>query len=442
MKLFIQLIALIGAVSASLKSEDIIRGEVSKYQVNTAKDLCRSNTCCTVSATESCSIKNFAKDVSTLVLPGGETRCITSTSTPFAFQVIPGDSDKLLFYLQGGGACWDQNSLAAGLCTTDVGIQSAVGVFDRADTRNRFKSHTVVHVNYCSGDVHGGSVVTNYNDKDGVPAQQKGLVNAQATLDWVVGQVKAGNFPSVFTEVVVMGCSAGSIGAQLWGKPVLAALPHKYGAVVADSYAGVFSPGSMGPLIKQYGLCASGFVPSSLLDQCNAGTLTLDQLDAVWISEMPTKPWAFIQSKADIVQMSFYEALALSFNTTNKEISPSIFYADVNAIFGGYNKANANFLAYLVDGDTHCFTNADRFYTTTALGPDGSAAKAAASNKLRSSKSTSDKSLYEWTDLFPLAEGQSVSTQCDGEMSTADAAGKDATYCDPAVVPKTFTEHY
>lgn len=87
MKLFIHLVALIGVVAASLKSEDIIRREVSKFQVDTAKDLCRGNTCCTVSATESCSVKTFAKDVTTLVLPGGETRCITSTSTPFAFQV-------------------------------------------------------------------------------------------------------------------------------------------------------------------------------------------------------------------------------------------------------------------------------------------------------------------------------------------------------------------
>jgi hypothetical protein len=436
MRLFILLIALIGVVSASLKSQDIIRAEVSKYQVDTAKDLCRGNTCCTITDTESCNINTFEKDVSTLVLPGGETRCITSTSTPFAFQVIPGETDKLLFYLQGGGACWDQASLSAGLCTTDVGIQGANGVFDRTDSRNRFKSHTIVHVNYCSGDVHAGNVVVNYTDKSGVPAQQKGLVNAQATLDWVVGQVKAGFLSSVFTEVIVMGCSAGSIGAQLWGKPVLSALPHKMGAVVADSYAGVFPAGTMGPLIYQYGLCSSGFIPASLMNTCNAQTLTLDQLDAVWISEMPTKPWAFIQSKADIVQMSFYEALALSFNTTDKAVSPSIFYAGVNTIFGGYNQANANFLTYLIDGNTHCFTDTDRYYTANALGPDGS------QSKDKVGKSTSDKSLYVWTSLFPLAEGSSASTQCDGEISTADAAGKDATYCDPTVVPKTYTEHY
>lgn len=45
---------------------------------------------CTISATESCSITGFAKDQTTLVLPGGETRCIYSYSSPFKFQVQNG----------------------------------------------------------------------------------------------------------------------------------------------------------------------------------------------------------------------------------------------------------------------------------------------------------------------------------------------------------------
>jgi hypothetical protein len=49
--------------------------------------LCSGNSCCNVTSSNSCSIKSFPKDQSTLVLPGGETRCIFSYSTPFAFQV-------------------------------------------------------------------------------------------------------------------------------------------------------------------------------------------------------------------------------------------------------------------------------------------------------------------------------------------------------------------
>ncbi len=64
----------------------IILDDVASYKKG--EGLCEANTCCTVSATESCSISSFAKDKTTMVLPGGETRCIYSYSTPFAFQVI------------------------------------------------------------------------------------------------------------------------------------------------------------------------------------------------------------------------------------------------------------------------------------------------------------------------------------------------------------------
>jgi hypothetical protein len=186
-----------------------------------SQSLCEGYTCCNISATETCSIRSMVKDETTLVLPGGETRCIFSTSTPFAFQVIPGDSDKLLFYFQGGGACWDKISTAGQLCLTDSKPQSPVGVFDRNNKDNKFASHTIVHVLYCSGDVHGGDTVRPYKDSAGVPVTQKGLANAQSALDWVVKEQQGGGLASAFSEIVVMGCSAGSVGAQLWGQELL-----------------------------------------------------------------------------------------------------------------------------------------------------------------------------------------------------------------------------
>lgn len=67
--------------------------------------------CCYItnaSTTNSCDIGTFPKDTTTLVHPGGDTRCIFSYSTPYSFQVIPGRTDRLMIYFQGGGACWDK----------------------------------------------------------------------------------------------------------------------------------------------------------------------------------------------------------------------------------------------------------------------------------------------------------------------------------------------
>jgi hypothetical protein len=85
-------------------------------------------------------------DETTLVFPNAATsgaQCILGS--PYAFQVIPGDSDKILFYFQGGGACWDKASTVAGMCTTDVGPNSPSGVFDRTKDENPFKDFTIVH---------------------------------------------------------------------------------------------------------------------------------------------------------------------------------------------------------------------------------------------------------------------------------------------------------
>jgi hypothetical protein len=74
----------------------------------------------------------------------------------------------------GGGACWDETSTKAGFCTSDSSPQSPVGVFDRTNAKNAYKDYTIVHVLYCSGDIHGGNVVRDYDDNNGVPVTQRG----------------------------------------------------------------------------------------------------------------------------------------------------------------------------------------------------------------------------------------------------------------------------
>lgn len=43
---------------------------------------------CHIDSGEGCSITGFKKDETTMVFPGGETRCIFSNTPNFAFQVI------------------------------------------------------------------------------------------------------------------------------------------------------------------------------------------------------------------------------------------------------------------------------------------------------------------------------------------------------------------
>lgn len=312
-------------------------------------------------------------------------------------------------------------------------------MFNRNNKKNKFRDHTIIHVLYCSGDVHGGNTVRPYNDRWGVPVQQKGLANAQSVLDWTVKQQASGALAATLSELVVMGCSAGSIGAQLWGKQVVSALKWERAAVVPDSYAGIFPEGSTGPLIYDFGFCTSGFLSPALYAKCMDKTLTFEDMDLEMIAATPTVPYTFIQSKVDVVQRSFFRAIAFTGNYTDNEMSPATFYSDINTLFSTYNAKLNNFLVYLVDGHNHCFTPRETFYIADASSPWGH------------DDGANGIMLHDWAAQMPLGEGQQVSTVCNGPVVEVQQVQKgnvqlpsndSNAYCSASVVPKTFIEAY
>lgn len=384
MRLIVILLSLLFAANAITNENafETIRNDIELQNKHQDRGKLSSDNTCTMNGSENCPLSAMTEDVSYLVQPGGDTRCIFSTSSPYGFQVIKGDSDKLLVYFQGGGACWDRASTVAGMCTTDADPQrNLVGVFDRNSEQNRFKDYTIVQALYCSGDVFGGNVTRPYNDKAGQPVIQSGIQNAQATLDWIVAQQANGGLASTLNDVVVMGCSAGSIGAQIWGPIILKTLPWKQAAIIPDSYAGVFPPNSQGPLMKSFGFCTGPFLTPypNMLQTCNEGDFSLQDLMKEYMKDSPSIPFSYIQSKTDDVQMSFYVAIGLTTNAS-AEITPTEFYNDLNVIFATYSKDGPNFVTYLVDGYQHCFTNYDIYYTADGFGKDDNGKKSTGMN--------------------------------------------------------------
>jgi hypothetical protein len=326
--------------------------------------------------------------------------------------------------------CRDEVSTKAGFCSSNSSPQGFTGIFDRSETQNRFKDHTIVHMLYCSGDVWGGNVVRDYADSTGQPVTQKGLANAQAALDWVVQQTAAGSLSSTLSELVVSGCSAGSIGAQLWGKPITDTLSWKKASVIPDSYAGIFPPGTEGPLIKSFGMCTASYLNPSLYDTCMAGELTLRTYNLDSMGASATVPFAYIQSKTDSTQESFYVAVGATMPNASAAITPEEFYADVNAQFGAYN-ALPNFVTYLVDGNQHCYSPFDLYYTADAVGAKDNGDNSASAL------------MHDWANSMPLADGESISTVCDGELQSSQKQLKNSiTYCSKDVSPKSFVEKY
>ena len=412
--------------------------DVQGYR-STAKgsNMCDNNTCCKLGGSQTCPMADMEQGQSNVILApdGASAQCLYGTE--YGFQVFPGNTEKLLFYFQGGGACWDRASTLANLCTSDLSPNGPEGVFDKENDQNPFKDYTIVQVLYCSGDVHGGNVTQPYKDM-GKPVVQHGIDNVKQVISWV-NQQGFGGDDGVLEEMVVMGCSAGSIGAQLWADIILKQYPAKLTAVVPDSYAGLFPPGSIGPYMKEFGMCDTDLVPDPIKPSCAAGNLDIQSLVISHMEGAPNTPFAFIQSKVDVVQQEFFIAVGLTTKGVSPLITPGLFYAGINGIFEMYNKV-PNFVAYLIDGPKHCFTNFNVMYTANNEGPYG--------KRSSDEPSEGNLTLVDWLSSVPLEQEQSINTECAGKSEIPPPYNQNLkgvevpsySYCDPEVNSKTYTQ--
>ena len=131
------------------------------------------------------------------IVPGGDCQC--SDGSEFSFWVREANPEKVVLFLQGGGACFSAETCAPerDLYHTHVDRRpepAEGGIFDFADERNPFADYSVVYVPYCTGDVHLGDTTTEY--APGLTVHHKGYVNGTAALDHL-----AATFPGA-TEVV------------------------------------------------------------------------------------------------------------------------------------------------------------------------------------------------------------------------------------------------
>ena len=164
------------------------------------------------------------------VVPGGDCQC--ADGSEFAFWVREADPERVVFFLQGGGACFTEGTCAFDSDTYQSSIEpgddpgSEPGIFDLDDPRNPFAEWSMVYVPYCTGDLHLGTVTTPYSPT--LTVQHKGFVNGTAALDAL-----ASTFPDA-TEIVVAGESAGAAPAPLYAGLAADRLPDASVTVLAD----------------------------------------------------------------------------------------------------------------------------------------------------------------------------------------------------------------
>jgi hypothetical protein len=191
-------------------------------------------------------------------IPIGGTTCGDGSVAGVGVNLLPGSPD-LLVYMEGGGACWDADTcftlktaiqIAApytqATFKSDLAMLDATGLFSRTDPSSPFAGASFVYVPYCTGDVHAGSTVQNY-DLGGrtMTVHHTGGLNAQAIADTVHATL-----PSV-SRIWLAGSSAGGYGATLNHNRYVAAWPGASVEILQDSAPFVDVMGGNYPLWQQ-----------------------------------------------------------------------------------------------------------------------------------------------------------------------------------------------
>ena len=147
---------------------------------------------------------------------------VCANGSPTGIGINVGTSKRLVIYMEGGGACWDE----ATCFKTSVGGQSYAQNLDgwdeakftarvalmneshlsRTSANNPFKDDTFVYVPYCTGDVHAGNKVQTYPEHTMSFVGRKNMDAYLAKLTTQFGDA---------SRVVLTGSSAGGFGAAI-----------------------------------------------------------------------------------------------------------------------------------------------------------------------------------------------------------------------------------
>jgi hypothetical protein len=251
-----------------------------------------------------------------------------------------GSSDRLVIYLEGGGACWDQFTCGNGFASfvrsgipqsTITQITSlSVGIFNRGDADSPFVADSFAYVPYCTGDVHGGTR----------PDTPWGVAHVGGdNLDVMLPRILA-TFPAA-REVVLAGTSAGGYGVGMNIEKLAGLLPAGVGLTALMDSAIPLPPfaGAEAVVTAQN----SAWQPEDCGPDCvNA----LDRFEAR-LAALPQVRFGLIQSLGDTTLRQFYAAGLTPVARQSWADAVSAFFDD----FAGRDNVDV----FEIDVDRHVF---------------------------------------------------------------------------------------
>ena len=165
--------------------------------------------------------------------------CMCADGAPYNFFERPADPATVVFFLEGGGACFTPESCAfteesTTLYDWNIGADddpaTMAGIFDLENAENPFADYSFVYVPYCTGDVHLGNSA--HEDSPDLTVEHRGWVNGNAAVSYLAEHYADAE------QIVVVGESAGSIAAAAYAATIGDVLPDAQITVFADGSGG------------------------------------------------------------------------------------------------------------------------------------------------------------------------------------------------------------
>ncbi|KNC77334.1 hypothetical protein SARC_10201 [Sphaeroforma arctica JP610] len=310
-----------------------------------------------------------------------ETKAICNDGTPFAFQVFPGSTDNVMFWFQGGGGCYNYETCRAVPVATINFRPEDSGIFDFSNSENPVVKGgwSIIVNNYCSGDLFLGNttMVTNSSDSEGENStiHFRGVQNTLEVFGYYDRHLQGLNETNPTSHrLSVSGCSAGSLGAQIWNDYMVQ--NYRAERTLLDSYIGML-PEYFGVFVRNLGSCQVGEDilgwTEEMVAVCNAGGLYSfeNYVYGPFLKSHVGYPSGYLGSFDDATQKLFYvlsssddyESGVLSFAPAFGESQK--FTSTLFGILDNYTDINAASTYYLVDSAMHCFLPRESLYNAT-----------------------------------------------------------------------------
>ena len=276
-------------------------------------------------------------------------------------------SQKLMIFLEGGGACFDAQTCSSNPPKVGNKMPNAVGVFDRAKMENPVRDWNFAYVPYCSGDVHMGEAEDVTVAGVTGPQQFLGRRNLQAFLNRLVPTFAKAE------QVLLTGVSAGGFGASANNEFVQWAFGSVPVTMIDDSgpaFSNMFLPKCLTDLYRKY-----WGIDNTILKLCGSdcppdGDYSFDYIKH--LAKVSSKSHAgLIESNQDQVIRWFY---GIGTNNGANDCKGALAITPMDGMLfeqglleyrSLIKERFSNFATYLPKSTTHTWISSAAFYTAS-----------------------------------------------------------------------------